>query len=162
MRKMLVAALACLAPFAAHAAPAQGDPIVVMVVDRATQELHVSVNGVETYVWPVSTGRKLEWTRPGTYTVFTPQTEAYVHYHSHKVYCERNARTGHERCVHASMPYALFFDVGRAIHAATSNEYAKLGTRASHGCVRVRLEYAQTLFELVQKYGKEHAKVIVQ
>ena len=44
------------------------------------------------------------------------------------------------------MPYAVFFTGGYAVHAT---EYTKrLGTPASHGCVRLSLENAQTFFSL--------------
>ena len=56
------------------------------------------------------------------------------------------------------MPYAMFFDrvqnglkTGLAIHAAPGAERARLGTRASAGCVRLAPENARTLFELIQR-----------
>lgn len=45
------------------------------------------------------------------------------------------------------MPYSLFFYKGHGIHATTANNYSKLGTPASHGCVRTNLEDVKWLFE---------------
>jgi hypothetical protein len=55
------------------------------------------------------------------------------------------------------MPFAMFFDwvergrlTGLAIHAATGNDIAALGKRASAGCVRLAPEAAETLFNLIR------------
>jgi len=45
------------------------------------------------------------------------------------------------------MPFSMFFWKGHAIHATEPHLYAKLGSPASHGCVRTNLEDAQWLFE---------------
>src|SRR6185312_13890324 len=56
------------------------------------------------------------------------------------------------------MPYAMFFNwqrkglpTGLAIHAATGDDVARLGARASAGCVHLSPENARTLFELVKR-----------
>src|SRR6185503_3144512 len=55
------------------------------------------------------------------------------------------------------MPYAMFFNwqreglqTGLAIHSATGDDIARLGQRASAGCVHLSPENARTLFELVR------------
>jgi hypothetical protein len=55
------------------------------------------------------------------------------------------------------MPNAMFFNweregvqTGLAIHAATGNDIARLGARASAGCVHLSPENAATLYRLVQ------------
>jgi lipoprotein-anchoring transpeptidase ErfK/SrfK len=45
------------------------------------------------------------------------------------------------------MPFAMFFWRGHAIHATEPRFYDKLGTPASHGCVRTTLDNAKWLFE---------------
>lgn len=45
------------------------------------------------------------------------------------------------------MPYALHFFEGHWIHATEPKFYDKLGSPASHGCVRLRLDDAKWLFE---------------
>ena len=54
------------------------------------------------------------------------------------------------------MPYAMFFDwqidgrpSGLAIHGTDEQGEKDLGTRASHGCIRLATENAKTLFELI-------------
>jgi hypothetical protein len=55
------------------------------------------------------------------------------------------------------MPHAMFFNwqreglqTGLAIHAATGDDIARLGARASAGCVHLAPENARTLFNLVR------------
>lgn len=49
----------------------------------------------------------------------------------------------------APMPWSMFFNGGIAIHAATPSEYNDLGRVASHGCVRMHLDNAKLLYDLV-------------
>ena len=59
----------------------------------------------------------------------------------------------------APMPFAVFFSGGYAVHAT---EFTKrLGTPASHGCVRLSLENAQTFFNLVKTYGMTNTKIVI-
>ena len=59
----------------------------------------------------------------------------------------------------APMPYAVFFSGGYAIHAT---EFVKrLGTPASHGCVRLSPENAETFFNLVKTYGRANTKIVI-
>ena len=55
------------------------------------------------------------------------------------------------------MPNAMFFNweregvqTGLAIHAASGDDIARLGSRASAGCVHLSPENAATLFELIK------------
>ena len=47
----------------------------------------------------------------------------------------------------APMPYAIFFDEGKAIHGFAGN----VDGPASHGCVRLSTGNAKTLFRLVEQ-----------
>ena len=47
----------------------------------------------------------------------------------------------------APMPYAIFFDEGKAIHGFARS----VGGPASHGCVRLSTGNAKTLFRLVEQ-----------
>lgn len=60
----------------------------------------------------------------------------------------------------APMPWSIFFNGGIAIHGATPSEYAHLGRKASHGCVRVHPTHAKLLFNLIRKDGRSN--VVVQ
>ena len=60
----------------------------------------------------------------------------------------------------APMPHAVFFTKkGHAIHATT--ELKKLGRPASHGCVRLSPENAETFFNLVKEKGLEQTEVVL-
>ena len=57
----------------------------------------------------------------------------------------------------APMPHAIFFYDGFAIHG--TNELARLGGPASHGCVRLHPAHAAALFALVQRNGPRNTRI---
>ena len=58
------------------------------------------------------------------------------------------------------MPHSIFFTrIGHAIHGTF--EVKRLGTAASHGCVRLEPANAATLFALVRSEGLKNTKVVV-
>ena len=65
------------------------------------------------------------------------------------------------------MPFAMFFnwkpdghDTGLAIHAASGDDVAQLGSRASAGCVRLAPDNAETLFGLVRSLGEAPTPIL--
>jgi lipoprotein-anchoring transpeptidase ErfK/SrfK len=56
----------------------------------------------------------------------------------------------------APMPHAIFFDYGFAIHG--TNEFARLGGPASHGCIRLHPAHAAPLFALVRRNGPRNTR----
>jgi lipoprotein-anchoring transpeptidase ErfK/SrfK len=60
----------------------------------------------------------------------------------------------------APMPYSIFFHENYAIHGTP--HVARLGRRASKGCVRLHPHNAATLFVLVQKNGFAKTRIIVE
>ncbi|MGB0843240.1 MAG: L,D-transpeptidase [Alphaproteobacteria bacterium] len=58
------------------------------------------------------------------------------------------------------MPHSIFFKGAYAIHG--TNAQSKLGSPASHGCVRLSKSNAFTLYQLVKKHGREHTKIDIQ
>jgi hypothetical protein len=52
-----------------------------------------------------------------------------------------------------NMPYAVFIRGGYAIHGTTPGNFSKLGTRASHGCIRLHPYNARIFYELVKRIG---------
>ena len=116
---------------------------VVIFIDKSTQRMTVSVDGLEEYVWPVSTGAAGYTTPSGTYRPFRMEE---FHFS--------------EEWDDAPMPYSIFFTPqGHAIHG--SEHVDSLGRRASHGCVRLAPDDAATLFYLVEEAGIANATVIV-
>lgn len=104
------------------------------------------------YNWPVSTGREqVEYNSEGRkLPSFTPQ--GYYELDPHRLYTHYWSSQWGE-----PMPYAMFFNwqkdgqqTGLAIHAASGDNVALLGQRASAGCVRLPPEAARTLFELIK------------
>ena len=105
-------------------------------IDKSTQQMSVSVDGVPRYRWAVSTGRAGYGTPSGTYR---PQ---------------RMERTWFSKEYYNSpMPHSIFFHGGYAIHG--SYEIRRLGGPASHGCIRLHPANAATLFALVKQRGNE-------
>lgn len=118
-------------------------PIVVANIDKATQQMTVFVDGVETYTWPVSTGIGGYSTPSGEFTTSS----------MNKIWYSR-------QWDNAPMPHAVFFTKkGHAIHG--TNEVKKLGKPASHGCVRLSPENAETFFNLVKETGLENTQVVL-
>jgi hypothetical protein len=104
---------------------------VVVVVNKSTQRLAVSVDGVPRYEWSVSTARQGYNTPNGTYGVERMEVSWFS-----------------RRYDWSPMPHSIFFNGGYAIHG--SNEIGRLGTPASHGCIRLHPNNATTLYNLVQ------------
>jgi lipoprotein-anchoring transpeptidase ErfK/SrfK len=115
---------------------------VLISIDKSTQQMMVSVDGMPRYRWAVSTGRAGYGTPSGTYR---PQ---------------RMERTWFSKVYYNSpMPYSIFFHGGYAIHG--SYEIHRLGGPASHGCVRLHPANAATLFALVQQRGMSDTVIVV-
>jgi hypothetical protein len=105
---------------------------VVIVVNKSSQRLSVSVDGTPRYEWPVSTARQGYNTPNGTYGVERMEVSWFS-----------------RRYDWSPMPHSIFFDGGYAIHG--SYEIGRLGTPASHGCIRLHPHNATTLFNLVRE-----------
>lgn len=115
---------------------------VLVEIEKSTQRMYVTVNGVTRHAWPVSTGRGRFGTPNG---VFRPQR------------LER--RWFSRRYYNAPMPHAVFFHRGYAIHG--TYELSRLGGPASHGCVRLHPANAATLFSLVQGFGPGRTRIAI-
>jgi lipoprotein-anchoring transpeptidase ErfK/SrfK len=134
----LFAGLTCLAAAAADRAQAA----VVVEIDRASQSMSVTVDGMANYQWRVSTARRGYITPPGSY---------------HPYMMAR--RWFSRRYYNSPMPHSIFFYRGYAIHG--TYEIARLGGPASHGCVRLDPENAAVLFELVEREGMRNTTIVV-
>jgi lipoprotein-anchoring transpeptidase ErfK/SrfK len=133
---LLAVCVACVAAKPATSA-------VLIVVDKPTQSMTVAVDGQVVYRWRVSTGATKYSTPTGSYTPFRMEV---MHYS--------------REWDNAGMPHAIFFTTrGHSIHGS---DHPGLGTPASHGCVRLTLSNATTLFQLVQAQGMSQTKVVVR
>jgi hypothetical protein len=128
---------------AATPIPENTKPVILINIDKSKQRMTVSVDGVETFDWPVSTGRAGYSTPSGNYTA-TSMNEIWYS----------------RQWDNATMPHSVFFmKDGHAIHG--SNDVKNLGKPASHGCVRISPENATTLYALVGKSGLENTHVVL-
>ena len=117
--------------------------VILISIDKSKQKMTVSLDGVEKYVWPVSTGQAGYSTPSGTYTA-TSMNEIWYS----------------KEWDNAPMPHSIFFRKdGYAIHG--TYEAKNLGRPASHGCVRISRENAATLFALVKKVGLKNTEVVL-
>src|SRR5471032_1122176 len=131
MRSFLVALASLMFFAAAGAAQAK----VSITVDKNAQLMTVAVDGVERYRWPVSTGNPSHETPNGSFQTFRMEED-----HFSKEFDD------------APMPHSIFFTkLGHAIHGTDSVN--RLGSPASHGCVRLSRANASTLYALVEKEG---------
>jgi lipoprotein-anchoring transpeptidase ErfK/SrfK len=131
----LAAFFAFLAPMSPNA---RAD--VLAHIDLSEQRLHLYVDGEKVDTWKISAGKKKGWTHTGT---FRPQ------------FLSKNHRSRLFRG--APMPYSVFYDSHWAVHGTTAIN--RLGTPASHGCVRLHPKNAAVLFNLVAKQGKNNSVI---
>lgn len=104
-------------------------------INKATQRMIVTVNGVQRYNWAVSTGKPGYATPSGTFRIFRME----------KTYFSKEWDD-------APMPNAMFFTAqGNAIHG--TYQTGRLGSAVSHGCVRLAPANAAKLYALVQAEG---------
>ena len=116
---------------------------VLITVDKSTQQMDVSVDGVHRWTWPVSTGVPQYDTPSGTYRAFRMEAD-----HFSKEWDD------------APMPHSIFFTPkGHAIHGYLNTSH--IGSPASHGCVRLSDTHAAQLYALVQQQGVTNATVVL-
>ena len=105
---------------------------VDITVDKNQQQMTVAVDGVAKYNWPVSSGNPSHETPSGNFRAFRMELDHYS-----------------KEFDDAPMPHAIFFTkTGHAIHGTDS--VSRLGSPASHGCVRLSRANAATLYALVK------------
>jgi hypothetical protein len=126
---------------AAFTSSAQSE--ILITVDKSAQRMTVVRDGQALYNWPVSTGRSGYATPSGSFTAFRMEAD-------HRS----------DEWDDAPMPHSIFFTkIGHAIHGTFDGK--NLGRPASHGCVRLSLANAATLFALVERDGVTKTKVVL-
>jgi lipoprotein-anchoring transpeptidase ErfK/SrfK len=111
-------------------------------ISLSQQRMQVYVDGFPAYSWAVSTARPGYRTPMGSYRPI------------------RLERMWYSRKYDLSpMPHSVFFRGGFAIHG--TNYVRRLGTPASHGCIRLHPTNAATLYDLVQRYGMGNTRIVV-
>jgi lipoprotein-anchoring transpeptidase ErfK/SrfK len=121
----------------------EAGPTILISINKTKQRMTVFLDGIEKYDWPVSTGRPGYSTPSGTYTA-TSMNEIWYS----------------KQWDNSPMPHSVFFiKDGHAIHG--TYEGKNLGKPASHGCVRISVENAATLYALVEKSGLKNTQVVL-
>jgi hypothetical protein len=102
--------------------------------------------------WKVSTGREEPMPSPSGKMLGTDTPQGMFKLDRHRFHQDYRSRQWD-----SPMPFAMFFDwridgrpSGLAIHGTDAGGEAELGTRASHGCIRLATDNARTLFELIR------------
>ena len=116
---------------------------LLIKVDKSAQRMTVTVNGEQLYDWPVTTGGSGYDTPSGTFNPFRMEIDHYS-----------------DEYDNAPMPYSIFFtQTGNAIHG--TYEQRNLGHAVSHGCVRLSVKNAATLWELVKRQKMANTSVVL-
>lgn len=141
MKKSVLVAIALMAALfgmtiAGHAAALEAR------IELSKQQMTVSQYGRVLYVWPVSTARKGYVTPRG----------AWRPYRLNRMWYSRKYDM-------SPMPYSVFYHGGYAIHG--TNYVKRLGTPASHGCVRLHTANAATFYAMVQQFGAGNTRIVV-
>src|SRR5882757_3318585 len=116
---------------------------LLIEIDKSSQQMTVSRDGREIYVWPVSSGLSRYDTPSGAYTPFRMEKDHF-------------SREWDD----APMPHSIFFtQKGHAIHG--TDHVRHLGRPASHGCVRLSRANASVLWDLVKREGMANTRVVL-
>jgi lipoprotein-anchoring transpeptidase ErfK/SrfK len=140
--RRLISGILC-SVFLSFAATAAQASVLVAEVDVASQTMQVIHYGKVIHTWRVSTARAGYITPAGTWR---PKR-------MHRMWYSRKYDM-------SPMPYSIFYHGGYAIHG--TNAVSRLGSPASHGCIRLDTANAAELFSLAQQVGPGNMKVVVK
>jgi len=115
---------------------------LVARIDISSQTMTLTHYGRVIYSWPVSTARKGYITPRGNYR----PTQLHRMWYSRKYEM-------------SPMPWSVFFRGGYAIHG--TNAVKRLGTPASHGCIRLHTSNAAKFYALVKEVGPGNTRIVV-
>lgn len=116
---------------------------LIAKVNLSSQTMQVIRYGEVVHRWPVSTARSGFITPVGSWRP------------------KRMHEMWHSRTYDmAPMPYAVFYDRGWAIHG--TNATGRLGSPASHGCVRIDTANAAAFYAMVREIGPGNTRIIIE
>lgn len=121
-------------------------------VSKSKQKLFLYLDGSLVATWPVSTG---------TTGHSTPNFDKHPNGRIYDTYTSTKYPGGDYKGL-GNMPYAIFISGGFAIHGTGTGNWKKLGTPASHGCIRIHPENALYLNRLVRSKGINDVWITVQ
>lgn len=115
---------------------------LVARINVSTQTMTVTKHGRIIHTWPVSTARKGYVTPRGSWRPTR----------LHKMWRSR-------KYDNSPMPYSVFYYGGYAIHGTSA--VSRLGSPASHGCVRLNTQNAARFYALVKQVGPGNTRIVV-
>jgi hypothetical protein len=123
---------------------------VVARISLANQVMILSVEGQVVGQFDTSTGvggRTPRWSGH-------PDGRIYTRYSSKKF-------PGGDYNGLGNMPYAVFLFGGFAVHGTPRGNWSRLGSKASHGCIRIHPTNAQYFNQIVRRYGTRNVWVSI-
>ena len=129
------------------------DCIVYAEIDKSKQLLYLYILGELEDSFKVSTGKGKKYETPAMR--LHPRGPLLIKYTSRKF-------PGGNYMGLGNMPYAVFIKGGYAIHGTTPGNYAKLGSKASHGCIRLHPDNAKVFYALVKTVGLNQTWVTIK
>ncbi|AHZ85415.1 L,D-transpeptidase [Bdellovibrio bacteriovorus] len=121
-------------------------------VVKSSQRMYLYVNGSLRGSWLVSTGMA---------GYGTPNFDKHPNGRIYDRYSSKKFPGGDYNGL-GNMPYAVFISGGFALHGTPQGNWSKLGTRASHGCIRMHPDNGYVFNRLVRSYGKSNVWITVQ
>jgi lipoprotein-anchoring transpeptidase ErfK/SrfK len=141
MRGLIVALVLGLLISSLTAGQSSAERVEVRV-SLSRQMMEVFHEGRKLFAWKVSTAKLPKITPTGSWT-----PEFLSKNHRSRLYNN------------APMPWAIFYHGNYAIHG--TDQIKRLGTPASHGCVRLHPDHAKILFRMVRAEGLSNARVTI-
>lgn len=123
-----------------------------IVVDKSYQDLTLYIDGYYSGSWDVSTGKS---------GYSTPNFDRHPNGRIYDRYTSTKYPNGDWNGL-GNMPYAIFIEGGFALHGTPQGNWRRLGTPASHGCIRMHPDNAYTINRLVRQYGIYRTWITVQ
>lgn len=121
-------------------------------VVKSSQQMYLYMNGSLRGSWPVSTGRV---------GYATPDFDRHPDGRIYDAYSSGKYPGGDYNGL-GNMPYAVFITGGYALHGTPEGNWPKLGTRASHGCIRMHPDHGYVFNRLVRANGISNVWITVQ
>lgn len=112
-------------------------------IDLYAQRFYLYIDGSLRFSWKTSTGR---------WGYETPQMDSHPNGRIYDRFVSKKYPEGDYNGL-GNMPYAVFIEGAYAIHGTTKGSWGRLGTPASHGCIRLHPDNAQIFNLLVRRNG---------
>jgi L,D-transpeptidase catalytic domain len=135
-----------------HTGCRENDCLIYAEINKTKQILYLHLDGELIDSFPVSTGIRSRETPSMSLRARGPLL---------KKYTSKKFPGGNYNGL-GNMPYAVFIRGGYAIHGTTRGNFKKLGSRASHGCIRLHPVNAKIFFELVKRIGIDYTWVTIK